>query len=158
MIHNFTCSSILWIDMSKLKLEYIYNQKFLWLIWCFHSNVDYSIMTLHVVMKSSNNSIQSTLLKSCCIKQLGYHNEQVHTYVTEIVWLSHVQPCLHRPAYYTRQVALGGGGGAEVSCPNIFSISCPKIQGFAQILLVFPELAIWRKKWNNFGGREAAAP
>ena len=46
------------------------------------------------------------------------------------------------------QFRLGGGGGADVSCPNIFSIACPKIKWFARILHDFffcPKIAIQLK-------------
>ena len=33
-------------------------------------------------------------------------------------------------AYIRDEFRSGGGGGAEVSCPNIFSIACTKIKCF----------------------------
>ena len=39
-----------------------------------------------------------------------------------------------------------GGGGSEVSCPNIFSIGCPKIKWFCPNITCFlgPKIAIWK--------------
>ena len=50
----------------------------------------------------------------------------------------------------------GGGGWAEVSCPNIFSIACPKIKLPEYNLFFLPHGHL--KNAKGGGGGEAAAP
>ena len=38
----------------------------------------------------------------------------------------------------------GGGGGGEVSCPNILSIACPKIKWFCPNINLF----FFARKWQ----------
>ena len=50
-----------------------------------------------------------------------------------------------------------GGGGAEVSCPNIFSIACPKIMWFCPNITCFLPENCYFKNYRG-GGGVAARP
>ena len=62
--------------------------------------------------------------------------------------------CYHHKR--TGWVSFRGGGGAEVSCPNInfVSIACTKIKWFCPNITWFicPKMAFWRKKSRGGGG------
>ena len=58
---------------------------------------------------------------------------------------------------YGTSFVRGGGRGAEVSWPNIFSIARPKMKCFARMLMLFcPKMNIWKIRGGGGGG--AAAP
>ena len=80
---------------------------------------------------------------------------------SELSWFFEVLSCylsliLQNGIGVRDQFRLGGGGGAEVSCPNILSIACPKIKWFCPNITWFFFLPEYGYLKNSRGGGAAA--
>ena len=80
-------------------------------------------------------------------------------YYTLVKWMNEIKK---NSSYCHRHTGPVSFRGAEVSCPNILSIACPKIKWFCPNITWFfffcPKMAIWKILGGGGGGAAATPP
>ena len=80
-----------------------------------------------------------------------------YDYVLKLNNIIHTQRCVHQ-IYEHRRMGPVSFRGAEVNCPNIFSIACPKIKWFCPNITCFLPENGHLKIQGGGGGRGLAPP